>query len=365
MAAGDAAGHVDPLAERLIRDDGYSDLDRPHRAHGSAQVGFHLVGMGGAELPQDPRKLFLVKGLVPPDQGQDRAVLRHIEERFDRQRGLDLEQRRHLRDRAGVGGRHLLHGPGGEFRSGRDAPRQLDVGSVAAPLAERHLVLPRGARSHELVGARAAHHAGVRLDDVVAEAAAVEDPAVRLLVGVVGLRQAGLVQVQRVGVLHQELARPEDAGSRPRLVALLGLDLVPDLRQVPVRAELLGGDPGDDLLVGHPQAHVPRVAVLEPEHLGADNLPAARLLPDLRRMEDRQRDFLPADPVHLLPDDRVDLVHHALAQRQIDVDAGRQLAHQARAHHELVADGLGVGRVFPEGRDERPGPAHGATLSRA
>ena len=55
---------------------------------------------------------------------------------------------------------------------------------------------------------------------------------------------------------------------------------------------------------------------------------------------------------------RVDLVDHPLAERKIDVDAGGELAHEAGADHELVADGLGVGGVFAQGRDEGADPAH-------
>ena len=42
------------------------------------------------------------------------------------------------------------------------------------------------------------------------------------------------VAVERVRVLHDELARPQHAGARPRLVALLDLEVVEDQRQVAV-----------------------------------------------------------------------------------------------------------------------------------
>src|SRR6185503_15546148 len=90
----------------------------------------------------------------------------------------------------------------------------------------------------------------------------------------------------------------------------------------------------------------------------ADAVPAARLLPDLGGMEHRHRDLLSADAVHLLADDRVDLVQHAVEHRQVDVDAGGELAHEAGAHHQLVADRLRVGGDLPQRGDERPAPAH-------
>src|SRR2546427_3257638 len=87
------------------------------------------------------------------------------------------------------------------------------------------------------------------------------------------------------------------------------------------------------------------------------------LFPDLGGVDHGHRDLLPADGVHLLPDDRVDLVEDALAERQEQVDAGAELADEAGAEHELVAQRFGVGGIFPEGWDERLRAAHGYEVS--
>ena len=208
------------------------------------------------------------------------------------------------------------------------------------------------------MGAEAAHHARIGLHDPVAEPAAVEDPPVRALVGRIRALECGDIGIERVGVLHQELARAQHARPRARLVALLGLDLVPDLRQVTVGAYLACGEPRDDLLVGHPEAHVAPVAIAQLEHLG-NAFPPSRLLPDVGRVDHRHRDLLPTDRVHLLSDDRVDLVENALAERQVHVDAGGKLAHEAGPEHELMAQRFGVGGILPEGGDERLRAAHG------
>ena len=70
----------------------------------------------------------------------------------------------------------------------------------------------------------------------VGEAAAVEDPAIGLVHRVVARVELLDVGVEAVGVLHQELAGPDDAEPRPGLVAELGLDLVEGDRQLLVRA---------------------------------------------------------------------------------------------------------------------------------
>ena len=193
------------------------------------------------------------------------------------------------------------------------------------------------------------------------DAAAREDAVVGDDVLAVALLQRLVADVEAVGVLHDELARAQHAALGARLVALLGLDVVPELRQLLVAVHLARGQPGDDLFVGHGQRHVGALAVLEAEELVADGVPAARLLPDLGRVDDRHEHLLAADGVHLLADDGGDLLHDAPAGRQVHVDAGGELAHEAGAHHQLVADGLRAGRVFFDGGQQQLTGAHGTS----
>ena len=58
---------------------------------------------------------------------------------------------------------------------------------------------------------------------------------------VVGALGAGGVEVEGVGVLHQELAPAHDAEARPHLVAELPLDVVEVLRQVAIALDARRG----------------------------------------------------------------------------------------------------------------------------
>jgi len=205
----------------------------------------------------------------------------------------------------------------------------------------------------------AAHHARVALDHHAVDAAARVDAVVGADVQPVALLQGLFAHVEAVGVLHDELARAQDAALGPRLVAFLGLEVVPELRELLVAVDLPRRQPGDDLFVGHRQGHVAALAVLEAEHLAADGVPAAALLPDLRRLHDRHEHLLAADGVHLLADDLLDLLHDAPAGRQVHVDAGGELAHEAGADHELVAHGLRAGRILFDGGQEQLAETHG------
>ena len=147
-----------------------------------------------------------------------------------------------------------------------------------------------------------------------------------------------------VGVLHDELAHAQQARLRPRLVAELALELEPDLGELLVGPHL-AREVGEDLFVGHTQAHVGAAPVLQAEQLVAHGVPATAALPQFRRMQARQLELLRADLLQLVADDARDLAAHPLTERQQRVAAGHQLTDQARAHEQLVAGRLRVGRV--------------------
>ena len=120
----------------------------------------------------------------------------------------------------------------GKLGRARDATGSLDVGEVVAVLAAHELVLARARRREEAERLRPAHDPGLRLDEVRLEAAALEHALVRLGVAVEARVEPRLVAVERVRVLHDELAHAEEPAARPRLVALLRREVVPGLRQL-------------------------------------------------------------------------------------------------------------------------------------
>jgi hypothetical protein len=226
------------------------------------------------------------------------------------------------------------------------------VSVIAALRAGGDVVLARVGPDHELGGLGASHRAGVGLDRHEVEAAAAEDPLVGLPLVLVRLVEPRAIHVEGVGVLHRELADPQEAGLGARLVAELGLDLVPDLGELPIAAQLVTGDRGEDLLVRHAEAVVGPLPVLEPEHVVAHDLPPAALLPDLGRMDRGEEELLAADGVHLLADDPLDLRERASGERQVVVDPRPELPDEAGADEELVGGDLRVGRRLLERGDE-------------
>ena len=175
---------------------------------------------------------------------------------------------------------------------------------------------------------------------------------------VVGVARAGLVEVEGIGVLHQELARAHDAEARADLVPELPLDVVEVERQVLVGAHVGAEDLGDHLLVGRAVEHLAVVPVLDAQHLLAVGLVAPALAPEVGRLDRRHQDLDRAGAVLLLADDAADLVEHAQAERQPGVDAGRLLADQAGAQHQPVRDDLGLLRRLAQDRQEVAAETH-------
>ena len=169
----------------------------------------------------------------------------------------------------------------------------------------------------------------------------------------VGLLQAGVVDVEAVGVLHHELPAPQQPGSRTRLVPELRLDLVDDERQVLVRRVQVLHEQREHLLVRRRQDEVVEAAVLDAEHGVAVVGPATRQLVGLTGQQRREVDLLEAGPVHLLPDDPLDVLVDDPAERQPGEPAGRGTPDVPRPHQQPVAGDIGVGGVLAQRAEEQ------------
>ena len=167
---------------------------------------------------------------------------------------------------------------------------------------------------HELGGHLAADLAGVRLDGAIIQAATLADATVSAGHVVVGLLQRLLIRMEAVRVLHDELARAQKAEARADLIAELHLDLIEGDGELLVGAQLVAHEGGDELLMRGPEAEAVVVTVDEAHQLGAVIVPAAALVPKLRRLKRRHHDLLSPDGVHLVTHDSLDLREDALAE---------------------------------------------------
>ncbi len=270
--------------------------------------------------------------------------------------------RHHKHSLGGAGGRYTQEGgqivDGLAVRCGHRLDRQqsfcsrqafahvgnLAVGREPARIAQQQRVFANRSEEHVLVGQLAAHHAGIRLDGDHRQPAAVENAEVGLVMVFVLAVQAFPIGIQAVAVFHGELAHPDQAGARAWVITELGLQVINELGQLAIGVDLAPHQVGHRFFVGHGQHHIAPRAILEATHLSVDLIPAAGLLPDIRRLDHRHGQLLAADGIHLLADDGLDLIHRPAGQRQIRENPGRQLADEPGPQQQLMAGYIRIGR---------------------
>ena len=113
---------------------------------------------------------------------------------------------------------------------------RLDIGGIPRLQASDEGVLADIAFGQEFLRRAAAHRAGDRGDDDVADTERGKDPLVGLAVCVVLRLEPVVVDVEQIRVLHDELAATQDPVARPGLVTVLGLNLVQQHREILVAA---------------------------------------------------------------------------------------------------------------------------------
>src|SRR5262249_42447718 len=261
---------------------------------------------------------------------------------------VDRQQFRERLDRRRAGRLDLFGTlePLRETRRPRHRLCDLDIGREIAVLAGHESVLTRAGRRQEVPRAAAAHDPRLGRHLVELEPAALEDLRIRLAVLAEALVKAGLVAVERVRVLHDELADADQPAAWPGLIAVLGLEVVPGLRQLLVALDLPRVE-SERLLVRERKHVMASCAVVELEEL-RDRV-APRRLPELCRREHGRKPFLCPDLLELLADDLLDLAMGAPAKGRERPEARGHLPDEPGADEQLVADGLGLGRGVAQG----------------
>ena len=175
---------------------------------------------------------------------------------------------------------------------------------------------------------------------------------------VVGNSRGRLVEVEGIGVFHQELAAAHYPETGPLLVAEFPLDVIEDLRQLAIGANVGAEDLGDHLLVGGPVKHVAFMAILDAQHFRAVGVVASALAPKIGKLQRGHQELDGTRAVLLLAHDLLDLLEHAKAEGQPSVDPGGLLADEPRAQHEPVRDDLRFLRGLAQNGQEVAGKAH-------
>ena len=376
------------VAHGLVRDDPHvapSKPDGPAESQGSAGNVLYRPGVrqfrhvASEKIPELREAEFL----VAPNERDHGPLLRVHYESLYQVALFDVKKPRHFPDglRPGrVDFRNLLQTlarPAPFPFLGRNADSgQFQVGGVVRHRGAHYDVLSRVGGNHELVGEASAYVAGIGGHHAELEPASLEHADIGVVHGLVGRVRRLVGNVEAVGVLHYELARPHDPEPRTYLVPELRLYLVEIDRKLLVGADFSPDDVRYYLLVGRSQAEIALSPVLEAQKLLSVIIPSLGLHPGLGGKHRGHQKLYGSRPVHLVAHYVLDLSHAPEAEGQVVVYPGRELSYHARPHHEPVAHHLGVRRVFldrgyEEGRkshqapllDKLPRPRGGGRLS--
>ena len=235
------------------------------------------------------------------------GACRGVENHLRRLLGGDSQKRRQLVDGGGARRGHLLQRRGLSSRRLRREAGGLAPGGVAALRAQRDTVLAARGQVRELMGRGGAARAAVAAHRLQRHSGAPGDAPERLVVSAVLALQPGLIAVQGVGVVPAELAQPKQAAARAQLVPEAGPHLEHQRGELPVGGDFRGGVECQRRLVGRRQHQVTLAAVAKARRSRVEFRPAARGLPQLRRLDQRQRQLLAADPLQLLAHDLLEL----------------------------------------------------------
>ena len=230
------------------------------------------------------------------------------------------------------------------------------VSAVRALHSRRHVALRAVSdltlavfrKSCEFVRSASSDSSVVRLYRSVVEAAAVEDLLVSAVHIVVALVESFVVEVERVSILHDELAAPHETESGPHLITVLRLDLIKTHRKLLVARYVRPHDIGEYLFMRRSEAEVSALPVLYSPQLGTVIEPSSRILPQLSRLDGAHQDLLSADSVHLFPDDLLDLSDRSVSEIHVSVDTRCQLSDHACPEEQDVAGQHRFARRFSE-----------------
>ena len=210
-------------------------------------------------------------------------------------------------------GRGILCGPG--FEDARQIAAEIGIGGWNGPvdqiLIAKHLALAGFSQDDELVTEIAADRPCIGAHRHRFQPHTGERAQVGHKHAVIGGNGGFRRQVERIGVLHQELAPAHHAKPGTHFVAELPLDIVEVLGQVLVALDRVAHDHRNDFFRRGPKQHIAVMPVGDSQHLFAIGFVASALSPQICRLDRRHQHFDGTGPVLLFAHDGADFLQDA------------------------------------------------------
>jgi hypothetical protein len=179
---------------------------------------------------------------------------------------------------------------------------------------------------------------------------------------IIGIARASFIQIEAIGIFHQEFAAAHHAKAGADFVAKLPLDVIEVQRQFLVRPHMVAENIGHDFFCRRPKQQIALVPIGDAQHFGTIGVIAAAFPPQVRALHGRHQDFQRARAVLFFAHNRLDLLQDFQAQRQPGIDTGGMLLDHTGAQHQLVRHDFGIGWGFFCNGQEIARHAHGDHL---
>ena len=118
------------------------------------------------------------------------------------------------------------------------------------------------------------------------------------------------------------------------------MNVVEQLRQIPIALHGVSKDVRDEFLVGGTEKHVAIVPVRDPQHLFAVVVVPAAFAPEARGLYRRHQQLLTSGGILFFANDLFDLLENSKPQRQPRIDSGARLSNHAGTQHQAVRNDL-------------------------
>ena len=269
---------------------GQTDRSDVTRAASDACFNFAVCSEAKRAETGNLRCFYFIQVMIATHQQHEHVIFVHQRKRFYRARQGQAEHLRNLLAGCFSRRRCFLHFCGRLLARlfGCSCFGKFNIRRVIRVRAKGDRIFSRIRKDVKLMRARSADGARIRGNRAIAQAKAREDASICVVHILVLAFQVVEVGVKRICVLHDKFARAHDTKARPYFVPEFGLNLVQIQRQLPVGANVLSRNIGDDFFVGWPKTEVAFMPVPDLEHLRTEYIPSATFLPEFRGLNCRQ-----------------------------------------------------------------------------
>ena len=329
----------------------------------------HLFEADGADIPGDEpatRQIFLgrhrdrfrlvqmlqehfIHLVIAAHHRQHHRIVQFVHDRLHRLRDRRLQIVAHHLNRMLPGRRHefflfcIYNAFGNGLRH-----RRFRIRRKIAMFAIHDIRFPAFRERLKFVRETVSNRAAVCQDRTEMQPATRENPRVRIIHRPILTVESLIVRVKRIAIFHDEFAAAHETETRAQLVAIFIGNLIQGNGELLVRRRVHVDEHRHELLMRRPHAIFAPVPILQAEHFLAVHRPAARFLPNFRRLHNRHRNLLRARLVHFLANDRGNFLQRPPRERHIHVDAAGDFANHPRLQHINVAGHHGLRRNLPQ-----------------